>query len=306
MSNQIIVTRGLPGSGKSTWADEYVASADSHVKVERDDLRMQLFNSYWTGKQEDEELVTRLQEELVRGYLKHGMSVIISDTHLPDRSVKKWLKLGYELSVPVEVKDFRSVPLQQCLIQNGNRFNSDKHVAEEVIQGKYNRFIKGRDLSKAVEYTPAPKATIEPYVQPYVGRRAFLVDVDGTLAHKHPDRDIYDGSKAHLDAVNDDVAKLVDTLVDAGYQIIVMTGRGAEHRQVTEDWLAAQGIWYDELYTRAEGDSRPDYIVKHELFQTHVAPKQYSIRGVLDDRNSVVAMWRELGLTCFQVAEGDF
>lgn len=27
---------------------------------------------------------------------------------------------------------------------------------------------------------------------------------------------------------------------------------------------------------------------------------------VLDDRNKVVKMWRELGLTCLQMAEGDF
>lgn len=33
---------------------------------------------------------------------------------------------------------------------------------------------------------------------------------------------------------------------------------------------------------------------------------QGRVEIVFDDRNSVVKMWRLLGLTCFQVAEGDF
>ena len=304
---QIILTRGLPGSGKSTWAERIVQEEDwPHVIVERDQLRMGLFKSFWTGKQEDEEKVTRYQEKLVRLHLSEGTSVIISDTHLPDRSVKKWLKIGAEFGVPVEVKDFRSVPLGEVLARNENRDNTIKIVKESVIIDKYDRFIKGRDLTKEVTYTPSTKAKIEPYVQPSVGRHAYLVDVDGTLAHKHPDRDIYDGSKAHLDMLNKDVAHLVDTVSYEGALIIVMTGRSEDHRSVTADWLRAQDVCFDELYCRPSGDTRADYIVKHELFQKHVAPKKYIIRGVLDDRNSVVAMWRELGLTCFQVADGDF
>ena len=119
--------------------------------------------------QEDEERVTRLQDKLVRSYLAEGTSVVISDTHLPDRSVKKWLKLGVEVGVPVEVQDFRHVPLAQVLRQNANRGTGKdgKTVMASVIEEKYERFIKGRNLDKVVEYTPSTKNKIEPYVQPY-------------------------------------------------------------------------------------------------------------------------------------------
>ena len=60
---------------------------------------------------------------------------------------------------------------------------------------------------------------------------------------------------------------------------------------------------------RITGDGRNDTIVKKELYEENIKGN-YEILFVLDDRNSekypVVGMWRELGLTCFQVADGNF
>lgn len=282
-----------------------------HVIVERDQLRLSLFKSYWTGKQEDEEKVTRLQEALVRSFLKEGTSVIISDTHLPDRSVKKWLKLGHELSVPVEVRDFRSVPLQQCIIQNAHRVDA-KVVPVEVLTDKYNRFIKGRDLSKVIEYTPTAKATIEPYVQPdfETDYKAVIFDIDGTLAVMG-DRSPYDGEKVWMDTLNSDVAAALDAHWHTGAEIIIVSGRDEVYREVTEEWLKDNKVRYDFLYMRPteEGNKREDSIIKHELFNKHIRPLGYRILGVYDDRHRVLRMWRELGLTTFHVNgpdAGDF
>ena len=56
---------------------------------------------------------------------------------------------------------------------------------------------------------------------------------------------------------------------------------------------------------RKEGDNRPDEVVKEEIFNENIRGN-YSVRFVLDDRSKVVDMWRQLGLKCLQVAEGDF
>ena len=56
---------------------------------------------------------------------------------------------------------------------------------------------------------------------------------------------------------------------------------------------------------RPAGDRRRDSIVKAELFDRKVRD-EYRVLVVLDDRKQVVDMWRSLGLTCLQVAEGDF
>lgn len=59
------------------------------------------------------------------------------------------------------------------------------------------------------------------------------------------------------------------------------------------------GILYDLFMREA------DYIVKAELFDKYVR-HNYNVIGVLDDRTQVVNMWRSMGLTCLQVAPGDF
>lgn len=309
---QIILTRGLPGSGKSTWAERVVQSEDwPHVIVERDQLRQALFNSWWTGKQEDEEKVTRYQEKLVRLHLSEGTSVIISDTHLPDRSVKKWLKIGQEFGVPVEVKDFRHIPLELVLDNNAARNHwSGKYVDPAVITEKYNRFIKGRDLTVEVTYTPDTKSVIEPYVQPDEGPEAVIFDIDGTLA-VIGDRSPYDGAKVYLDTLNEDVAKALHMYDAMGVTIFIVSGRDEEYREVTEKWLADKGLWWEALYMRPteQGNKREDSIIKYELFNQHIRPKNYHIRGVYDDRHRVLRMWRELGLTTFHVNgpdAGDF
>jgi hypothetical protein len=86
-----------------------------------------------------------------------------------------------------------------------------------------------------------------------------------------------------------------------------MSGRDeGAGRAITEEWLhkhAAVPVTY--LYMRPAGDTRPDEIVKRELYFQHV-DMAYNVEFVLDDRNKVVDMWRELGLPCLQVAEGAF
>jgi len=56
---------------------------------------------------------------------------------------------------------------------------------------------------------------------------------------------------------------------------------------------------------RSQGDTRPDEIVKREIYEEHIKPL-YNVDFVLDDRNKVVKMWRSLGLKVLQVAEGNF
>jgi hypothetical protein len=56
---------------------------------------------------------------------------------------------------------------------------------------------------------------------------------------------------------------------------------------------------------RSTGDHRQDSIIKQEIYQQQICG-QYNIKLVLDDRQQVVDMWRDLGLTVFQVAAGDF
>jgi len=134
---------------------------------------------------------------------------------------------------------------------------------------------------------------------------AIIVDVDGTIAIKG-DRHIYDGSLVHLDTPNKPIVQIVESLYISGFDIVITTGRWEQFREQTEAWLEANlDVDYSDLFMRADGDYRADSIIKEEIYHDKIEPV-YNVLLVLDDRDSVVKMWRSLELTCLQVAYGDF
>lgn len=136
--------------------------------------------------------------------------------------------------------------------------------------------------------------------------RAVIVDIDGTLALRTSDRSPFEWSRVGEDEPNPPVIELVNLIYNAGtHTVILMSGRDEVCRWQTEMWLQAQGVSYHELFMRPEKDNRKDSILKEELYRTHVLGK-YEVAFVVDDRNQVVEMWRDLGFSCFQVADGDF
>ena len=135
----------------------------------------------------------------------------------------------------------------------------------------------------------------------------ILCDIDGTLALRG-DRAPHDHDSSMEDAVNWPVVRLCDALVVKGvYDIVLLSGRDEKYRDVTEYWLERHQIlsYRKRLLMRPRGDNRPDEIVKRELYEQDETLRR-TVWLVIDDRNKVVKMWRELGLTCLQVAEGDF
>lgn len=136
--------------------------------------------------------------------------------------------------------------------------------------------------------------------------KLWLVDIDGTLALRG-DRDPYDWDRVGEDQPNPPVITVVQALFQAGHPIAYVSGRKERCRRQSEMWLSTHvGYWDDTsgLWMRGDGDNRPDTVVKREIYQRHFA--HLGVAAVIDDRAPVVAMWRLLGLTVFQVAEGNF
>ena len=248
-----------------------------------------------------EQVITKACADLVRSYLRAGMDVAVDDTHLRQRFARAWATLAHVTGAGFEVKDFTAVPLETCLERNLQR-PVEAQVPESVIKNMHAKFLASGPLLAPTADVQAVEEW-EPW-RPTDGlREAYLVDIDGTVA-LCGDRDIYDGAKAHLDTVNEHVAAII-RMLSADHPMIFMSGRSDEFRDVTEQWLHTHRLTVDHLYMRAAGDKRKDSIVKHELFNRHVRGN-YNIAGVFDDRNQVVEMWRAIGLTVFQVADGNF
>lgn len=143
--------------------------------------------------------------------------------------------------------------------------------------------------------------------------RLVVVDLDGTLALNHHrthfvEREV--GKKdwnAFFDACDKDelnfpVFLTMQALRMAGCEVEIWSGRTARVKAKTEDWLARHGIFGFPLRMREEGDHRADTVLKAEwLAESNTRPFL-----CIDDRDSVVQMWRDAGIVCFQVAPGGF
>lgn len=278
----LLALRGLPASGKTTYAKELVDKG--WVRVNKDDLRAMLNNSKFSKY--NEAFILSLRDEIIIRALVNGQNVVVDDTNLDPKHLIQFEGIAQEFMADFEIRFF-DVPVRECIKRNSLRANP---VPEKVIYSMAARYLTPPPVK--VEYDENKEECI-------------IVDVDGTLAHIVDGRNPYDASRAMNDEVDDVSSLLTAIMYNHGYKVIILTGRNAEHRQVTEEWLEANGIEYDELYTRADGDNRKDAIIKEELYRTHVEPR-FNVKFVLDDRNQVVDMWRSLGLKCLQVAEGNF
>lgn len=143
--------------------------------------------------------------------------------------------------------------------------------------------------------------------------KIVLCDLDGTLSDpehrlhhvrsKHRDYDAFFAASGGDEPI-EPVIQLVNDLAAAGKQIHIITGRREDTREVTEAWLERHGVSYHRLVMRGISDHTPDHILKRRWFEADY--DHADIMLALEDRNSVVAMYREIGVTCLQVAEGDF
>lgn len=146
-------------------------------------------------------------------------------------------------------------------------------------------------------------------------KKIIVFDLDGTLANIEHRLHFIQGEKKDWDAfyaacIND---KPIWPVIDANWalvaanqifrgEIVILTGRSRAVEHETQEWLEYFSIDYDELVMRSPKDYRPD----HEFKRQWAEPYKHRIHSVYEDRSRVVQMWRELGVTCFQVANGDY
>jgi predicted kinase len=292
MKKTLIMLRGLPASGKTTWAldaqSDLAKLGDKVVIVCKDDIRAAL-GKPWS--QEIEKEVIKIRNANIHGAFAQGANVVISaDTNF-GRHENDLSNIAKGCKAYFEVKDFTNVPLDVCLDRDSKRANA---VGEKVIKDMYNKYI-------AVNLPP------KPYVADWEKPIALICDLDGTLAI-HQGRSPYEYDKCDTDKVNEVVANIVSMHRRlGGYTILYVSGREDSCREKTQEWLNKAGLWHPNthLLMRKTGDMRNDAIVKLELFDNEIRT-WYNVRFVLDDRDRVVKMWRSLGLTCLQVAEGNF
>lgn len=276
-------TVGLPASGKSSLARQMVAeSGGSLVAISKDELR--LHPDAPAGRKR-ERWVVEMQNAFIRQSLASGLSVVVHDTNFNPVHHRRFESLAAEFGADLERIDLTHVDVQECIRRDAAR---PEHVGESVIMGMWQKYCYSAPVSHPDPQLPS----------------AVLVDVDGTLA-RMTKRSPYDWARVGEDVPVPHVVELVRDLAAAGSTVVFMSGRDGSCRDATRAWLNEHVGVDGPLFMRAPGDSRPDSVVKAELFDAHVRGV-YRVRFVLDDRNSVVFMWRSLGVPVLQVEYGYF
>jgi len=303
----LYATRGLPASGKTTWARARIGRTELGriVRLNRDDLRlMALPAGYGRPAPSAERQVTLIQRAPIPALLTAGADVIVDDTNLRAKFLREIAAIAWEVGAGFEVVEFTSVPLDVCVDRDRLRI-ADGHrgVGEAVIREMHGKFLAGRNLPLPVP-TPQAEVVAKPYTPVPGTTRAVMVDIDGTLAN-HGDRDPYDTGRYHQDTPHPAVVEVVRMEHAAGHQVIYCSGRAAEFRGVTAGWIREHVAVEGRLLMRATGDKRNDAVVKLELFDRYIRD-HYDVRRVYDDRDRVVRAWRSIGLVVLQVADGAF
>jgi predicted kinase len=283
---KLIATQGLPASGKSTWAAEQVKKNPGNtVVVNRDSLRVMLHgDTKWSKGKEKATKVAR--DALIRAGLADGLTVICDDTNIQHGVVDHLRELAREFGAHFETKDFTDVTPEECIKRDLTR---DRSVGAEVIMRMFNDHLK-----------PDVTVTVDESLPECV-----VVDVDGTLA-LHVSRGPFEYEKCLEDAPNPRVVELVKMLAETRHVVVCSGREGTEQvRRDTMAWLMQYDVPFVSVLMRPEGDMRKDSIIKREILERDILPHWNPVL-VIDDRDQVVRMWRDAGLTCFQVAYGDF
>ena len=134
--NKLIICRGIPASGKTFWAKQWVLEDPEHrVRINQDDIRLML-GKYWIPSRE--ELVQHIQKEALIEALERGYDIVIDNTNLNKKVLDFYRALVIDHgNHAIEYKDFFDTPLSVCIERDKNR---DVQVSEKIIRNFYNNY----------------------------------------------------------------------------------------------------------------------------------------------------------------------
>lgn len=153
----------------------------------------------------------------------------------------------------------------------------------------------------------------ETYVFYSRNKKVVIVDYDGTLSdgkhrlHLLPTKDLhlteswseFNRSSAYDEPIRNTI-DVINAMYEAGYAVIILTGRSDEVRQESINWLYNNGVLFTHIIMRRSFDNRKDTVIKEEVLR---AIGLENIVACWDDSPNVIAHLRGLGLTVYQVID---
>ena len=221
---KLLVMRGIPASGKSTFAKKLVADQPNWFRVNRDDIRS-MFNGDMPYNYKREKQVMASQKAIVRAILSTGANVIIDDTNLTDRHLARWRTVANEFSAEYAVHVMET-PLKDCVARNSIR-DRDHYVPISVLV----------NMARGIKMPDA------------FNEKEVICDVDGTIAEvshrlkymRGPEKN-WDTAFSLIpqDSVRYEILEQLNQDIQDGCHIVMVSARQESNREVTEDWFRAK------------------------------------------------------------------
>ena len=142
---RIILTRGIPASGKSTWAKQEVLKDPEHsIRINRDDLR-NMCGKYWVPARE--KYITACKGTILINAINFKFDTIIIDEMNLNPKENRYLKDMVSMmndtfkdnndKYIIEIKDFTNVSLDVCLERDSKRENP---IGDNVSRSIFNKY----------------------------------------------------------------------------------------------------------------------------------------------------------------------
>ena len=291
---------GLPGSGKSSWINDYVKllqpmgmdDPDSYELVSADDIRL-VHPDYDPQNPEliHEECI-RLAKERVFDIAKDGFNIVMDGGGINNSYIKnivlKLKEMGYTIKVV-----FIDTPVEICIQRNLQRVNhGERFVKTSAIIDKAYRLVKSVELLKelADEFV-----TVEYFTNKYV-----FVDLDGTVAEyqnlpvdEYGDIDfvgygVFKNSKPVMEVINK-----VQKLHDEGKQIyIVSASPNSIASEEKLEWVKKYLPFIMESRIFFVGNKNYKYVFLKQL----IKKMKFNTRDctVIDDDHNVLLSYQTL------------
>lgn len=323
LNHQLIVTHGLPASGKNSWADYLVAQHPKQFVK----LRRHIYDDHGQNatRQRSKKHERSISRAMMRDALEHvlqGKTVIIADNNLDRKVLNHIGQAAFQHDVSIGQKYF-DIPVQECIQRNEQRDElarrgmTAQHIEHLAAQhyGRDGR-IKEYTFSKAgvMEYDRAGShgeqliaefMTEQQAQYPIRSTKLANFDMDGTLVDTRmlSDRYMSPGKRNfHLFHSEADIAPANASVVadamkahEEGYTVSVTTARSDKYAKETIHWLRENKIPVAILKHRRSTDMRPDYEVKADMIED-LRYAGYDIVHSWDDNPQAVEAFRRAGI----------
>lgn len=332
---KLIITHGLPGSGKSTWAEEEVAriraEGGNAVRVNRDDIREHLFGEeYLTKKPEKdkEQQVNAVEEHLTNDFLSKGYIVIKDNTNLNANFLSEHRRKAKEHGAELE-QEYFDIPVEECQRRNkargdaGGRFVPPHAISRMASKaygrdGRLKEFRIGEKAAYAYDRAGVKGedeiAAYEKRQQQKLGKPqggVLFLDMDGSAVDVREIADKYmsdpkrrDYKSFHLASefspANEDVIKIIREAESNNIPIVVTTARSSDYVEPTVNWLEKHDVPAVKLFMRKSGDGRKDYEVKPEFIKEAAEEGMFPLFAV-EDNPGAIQGWKEHGVPVVEV-----